>query len=50
MAKKVKATQEDKTAGKEADDNDLRDYPLNEALNLLKGLGILANSGHPSTM
>jgi len=48
--KKVKATQEDKTAGKEADDNDLRDYPLNEALNLLKGLGILANSGHPSTM
>lgn len=47
---KANAAKEAKTASKESDDNNYLDYPLNEALNLLKGIGILANSGHPSTM
>jgi carboxyl-terminal processing protease len=46
---KADSTKEAKTTSKESD-NDYLDYPLNEALNLLKGIGILANDGHPSTL
>lgn len=52
-SEKIKETEEDKTTNKESvegEDKNTRDYSLNEALNLLKGIGFLANIAHPPKM
>jgi carboxyl-terminal processing protease len=52
-SEKINATEDDKTITKEnaaGDAKTTRDYALNEALNLLKGLGIMANITHPQKM
>ena len=50
---KAKGTEEDQTANIENMENidkNTRDYSLNEALNLLKGMSVIANIAHPPKM
>ncbi len=50
IGEKAKETEEDKTANiesVESEDVSSRDYSLNEALNLLKGMSAIANITHP---